>query len=185
METDRPPYDPLDDQDEEYFGDAERSERPRAFDATLLQAPVSVIPDQRPLVFSRDDSVTDAVRGMQKEHRGAVLICEDGTPASRVIGIFTERDVLFRIMDGGRNPARLPLEQVMTPDPECLTDDQTIADVLRMMSVGGFRHVPVIDERGCPVGVVSVKDVVELLVEAFPAEILNKGGDRQSEREGG
>jgi CBS domain-containing protein len=54
-----------------------------------------------------------------------------------------------------------------------------------MMSVGGFRHVPIVDERGRPAGVVSVRDVVDLLVEAFPAEILNRGGDRQSEREGG
>jgi CBS domain-containing protein len=177
-----PPYDPLTDNDEAYF---ESAERPRSFDATLLEAPAALVQTRRARVLSRDDSVTEAVRSMQKEHRGVVLITEDGTEATPVIGIFTERDVLFRIIDGGRNPATLPLEQVMTTDPECLAEDGTVADVLRMMSVGGFRHVPVVDERGCPVGVVSVRDVVDLLVEAFPAEILNRGGDRQSEREGG
>lgn len=178
-----PPYDPLDESDEAYFEAA--VERPRVFDSTLLQAPAAVLQARRARTLSRSDSVTDAVRTMQKEHRGVVLITEDGSDASRVVGVFTERDVLFRIIDGGRNPATLPLEQVMTPDPECLTDDGTVADVLRLMSVGGFRHVPIVDERGHPVCVVSVRDVVDLLVEAFPAEIMNCGGDRQSEREGG
>jgi CBS domain-containing protein len=122
---------------------------------------------------------------MQSEHRGVVLVSEDGTMHSRVVGIFTERDVLFRIVDQGRNPATLPLADVMTVDPECLRDDQTIAEVLRMMSVGGFRHVPIVDAEGRPVHVVSVRDVVEFLVEAFPREVLNRGGDRTSEREGG
>ena len=54
-----------------------------------------------------------------------------------------------------------------------------------MMSVGGFRHVPIVDAEGRPVHVVSVRDVVEFLVEAFPQEVLNRGGDRTSEREGG
>jgi CBS domain-containing protein len=167
--------------DEAYFD----SERPRVFDSSLLEAPAAVLQARRARILRRQDSVTDAVRAMQKEHRGVVLITEDGSEATRVVGIFTERDVLFRIIDGGRNPATLPLEQVMTTDPDCLGEDGSVADVLRLMSVGGFRHVPIVDEQGRPVGVVSVRDVVDLLVEAFPAEIINRGGDRQSEREGG
>lgn len=181
MELERDGFDSFVETDEAYFD----TERPRAFDATLLEAPAAVLQARRARILSREDSVTDAVRAMQKEHRGVVLITEDGTDATRVIGIFTERDLLFRIIDGGRNPATLPLELVMTADPECLKEDGSVADVLRMMSVGGFRHVPLVDERGRPAGVVSVRDVVDLLVEAFPAEILNRGGDRQSEREGG
>ena len=181
MEIERSAYDPLAEGDEAYFD----AERPRTFDASLLEAPASVLQARRARILSREDSVSDAVCAMQKEHRGVVLITEDGTDASRVIGVFTERDVLFRSMDSGRNPATLQLEQVMTSDPECLTEDGTVADVLRLMSVGGFRHVPIVDERRRPVGVVSVRDVVDLLVEAFPTEILNRGGDRQSEREGG
>jgi CBS domain-containing protein len=51
--------------------------------------------------------------------------------------------------------------------------------------VGGFRHVPIVDDRGRPVAVVSVRDVVDLLVETFPAEIIGRGSDRQQERDGG
>src|SRR3990172_3527680 len=167
-------------QDEGYF--ERRHKGPQAFDAALLRQPARVLPTRKPLVHASTDSVTEAIRAMQAEHRGVVLITEDGTPASRLTGIFTERDVLFRIVDRGRNPATLPLGEVMTRDPERLGQDQAIARVLNMMSVGGFRHVPIVDDAGRPVFVVSVRDVVEFLVEAFPQEVLNRGGDRTSER---
>ena len=60
-----------------------------------------------------------------------------------------------------------------------------MAAVLNLMSVGGFRHVPVVDGRGRPQFVVSVKDVVQFLVESFPEEVLNQAADRQRQREGG
>jgi CBS domain-containing protein len=183
MPEDRTVERELHESDEAYFEDGGPSER--SFDTRLLREPTSVLPVRKPLVLSRFHSVTDAIRAMQSEHRGVVVVTEDGTLHAQVVGIFTERDVLFRIVDQGRNPATLPLSEVMTPDPECLRDDQTIADVLRMMSVGGFRHVPIVDDAGRPVHVVSVRDVVEFLVEAFPQEVLNRGGDRTSEREGG
>ena len=68
-----------------------------------------MLPVRKPLVLSRFHTVTDAIRAMQSEHRGVVLVTEDGTMHSRVVGIFTERDVLFRVVDQGRNPATLPL----------------------------------------------------------------------------
>jgi CBS domain-containing protein len=174
----------LEESDEAYF-DGASGPQERSFDTRLLREPTSVLPVRKPLVLSRFHTVTDAIRAMQSEHRGVVLVTEDGSMGSRVVGIFTERDVLFRVVDQGRNPATLPLSELMTTEPECLRDDQAIAEVLRMMSVGGFRHVPIVDAEGRPVHVVSVRDVVEFLVEAFPREVLNRGGDRTSEREGG
>jgi CBS domain-containing protein len=174
----------LEESDEAYF-DGASGPQERSFDTRLLREPTSVLPVRKPLVLSRFHTVTDAIRAMQSEHRGVVLVTEDGSMGSRVVGIFTERDVLFRVVDQGRNPATLALSELMTTEPECLRDDQAIAEVLRMMSVGGFRHVPIVDAEGRPVHVVSVRDVVEFLVEAFPREVLNRGGDRTSEREGG
>lgn len=172
-------------EDEAYF---EERRGARAFDEALLRARASVLPARKPLIRGESDSVTDAIRSMQGEHRGCVLITKDGTSNTPVVGIFTERDVLFRVVDRGRNPATLPLSEVMTPDPECLRDDQPIAWVLNKMSVGGFRHVPVVDAEGRPVFVASVRDVVELLVESFPRAILNLPGDvgvdQQRQREG-
>lgn len=171
-------------QDEAYF-DRSGDGAPAAFDAKLLRERATVLRARKPIVLSRQCSVTDAVRSMQGEHRGAVLVTEDGTPATKVVGIFTERDVLFRIVDGGRNPATLGIGDVMTEVPECLDDDQSIAEALNLMSVGGFRHIPVVDSEGRPVFVLSVRDVVQFLVEAFPREVLNIGARSARQREGG
>ena len=173
--------------DDDYF------ERPRArrgggFDAQLLLEPLSVLPVRRPVLFSPSDTATEAMRAMQNEHRGCVLVTDDGTASGKLTGIFTERDVLFRIVDQGKNPATLSLGDVMTPDPEVLGEKSMIAYVLNKMSVGGFRHVPVVDDENRPVFVVSVRDVVEFLVESFPREVLNlpaeKAAESQQTREG-
>jgi CBS domain-containing protein len=173
--------------DERYFEDEPRSPL-GAFDKSLLQEPLRTLRTHPPLVFSPAASVTEAMRDMQQESRGCVLITQDGTQGTPLIGIFTERDVLLRIVDRGRNPASLPLREVMTPDPESLPNEASIAWVLNKMAVGGFRHVPVVDEEGRPVIVVSVRDVVEFLVDFFPREILNLppefGASRTQKREG-
>jgi CBS domain-containing protein len=61
----------------------------------------------------------------------------------------------------------------MTRNPESLTPDDPIAFAMQLMSVGGFRHVPLVDSDGRPVGILSVKDIVDYLVEHIPGEILN------------
>ena len=75
----------------------------------------------------------------------------------------------------------------MTPEPEVLAVGETVAYALNKMSVGGFRHVPVVDHKGHPAFVVSVRDIVEFLVEAFPRQVLNLPAERavsQKSREG-
>ncbi len=157
--------------DDPYFED-ERKRRNRQFDADLLRQPARVLHARHPLLFSPTHTVTQAMRAMQKEHRGAVLVTGDGSSETPVLGIFSERDVLLRIVDRGRNPATLPLAEVMTRDPECLPLDASLAWVLNKMSVGGFRHVPMVDRQGRPSFIVSVRDVVEFLVDRFPREVL-------------
>jgi CBS domain-containing protein len=170
--------------DEAYY-DRSGIPQERSFDTRLLRQPTTVLPARKPIVLSRLHSVTDAIRSMQSESRGVVLVTADGTSNTPLLGIFTERDVLFRIVDQGRNPATLHLGDLMTHEPESLRDDHKIADVLQMMSVGGFRHVPIVNADGHPLQVLSVKDIVQFLVEAFPREVLNRGSDRTSQREGG
>lgn len=181
--------DELDESIDEAYFDRRGEDEPRIFDAKLLREPASVLATRRPLVFSERHTVAEVMRAMQGEHRGAVVVTADGTPSTPITGIFTERDVLFRVVDSGRDPATLPLSKVMTRDPECLGDDESIARVLHMMSIGGFRHVPVVDAEKRPVFVVSVRGVVEFLVKAFPREVLTLrselGAGAPRHREGG
>jgi len=162
----------IDPVDETYFESTEPGTR-GSFDASLLNEPVSVLHTRTAPVLSMTATVTDAMRAMQRDRAGCVVVTEDGTTAAPVVGIFTERDVLFRIVDRGRNPVQLPLADVMTPNPETLSVRSTVAYALNKMSVGGFRHIPVVDDQRRPAFVVSVRDVVEFLVESFPREVLN------------
>jgi CBS domain-containing protein len=165
----------FDDVDEGYFQDL--GDKRRVFDSSLLRQPLAVLSTRKPIVMAPHASVTEAMRAMQAEHRGCVLISEDGTPGSRLVGIFTERDVLLKIVDRGRNPAVLPLSEVMSTQIENLFVESSVAWVLNRMSAGGFRHVPVVDADGRPITVVSVRDVVDFLVDHFPREIMTLPGD--------
>jgi len=173
--------------DETYFDSPEPSER-GSFDVSLLSEPVSVLRAHKPVVFSATATVTDAVHAMKRSHCGCVVVTGDGTLDGKVTGIFTERDVLFRIVDQGRDPAQLPLAEVMTPDPETLSLRSSVAYALNKMAVGGFRHIPIVDDEHRPSFVVSVRDVVQFLVESFPREVLNlppvEGVKPQKAREG-
>lgn len=172
--------------DEAYF-DRDKGEE-RVFDSALLQESATSLPARKPLIFADGDSATDAMRAMQRERRGCVLITSDGTEKGRLTGIFTERDVLHRIVDRGRNPQGLPLKEVMTTEPEALPVEASVAWVLNKMAVGGFRHVPVVDDMERPAFVISVRDVVEFLVDFFPNDVLNLppefGPPRSTKREG-
>ena len=156
--------------DDPYF---ENSAERRGFDAGLVQEPLTEVPVREAIVLAADATVTEAMRAMQRDHRGCVLVTDDGSRDSKLVGIFTERDVLNRIVDRGKNPATLPLREVMTPDPDVVSLKSTVAYALNKMSVGGFRHVPVVDDDHRPALVVSVRDIVEFLVAAFPREVLN------------
>jgi CBS domain-containing protein len=174
--------------DEGYF-DEDRTGPTRSFDVRLLRAPVTVLGTRSPLIFAESAATSEAMRAMQAQHRGCVLVTLDGDAASPLSGIFTERDILLRVINRGRNPAEIPLGEVMSRDPEFLQCDARVAWVLNLMSVGGFRHVPLVNVHGAPAGVISVRDVVEFLVESFPSEILNLppdfGMEERHPRDGG
>lgn len=118
-----------------------------------------------------DAPVSKAIEVMRKKGLGAVLVVERKRPR-KLAGILTERDLLQRVL-AKRNYARLPLEKVMTKAPETLRREHSLAYALNKMSVGRFRHVPIVDERGVPVGMLSGRDVVDFIAEVIPEAVLN------------
>jgi CBS domain-containing protein len=162
--------------------------RSRSFDAGLLKEPVAVLSLRKPVICSPSETVTESVRAMQRENQRCVVVTEDGTSNAQVTGIFTESDVLFRIVDRGRNPAVLPLSEAMTPDPGVLLLTSSVAHLLNRMTIDRFQHLPIVDAAHHPVSIVSARDVIEFLVKTFPREILNlpaeQEGKPQKEREG-
>jgi CBS domain-containing protein len=136
---------------------------------TLLRLKNCDVMNSDVAVVEHNSSVLDALEFKKQKHMGSVMITLEG----RLCGIFTERDVLNRVLGGEPNLWELPVQEVMTPDPEVLHEDNSVAWALNRMAVGGFRHVPAVDDERRPVGMVSVRDIVEVIAGLFPEEIYN------------
>ena len=121
---------------------------------------------------SPGDSVEQVVRTMVGCRTGFALVMEGVDGAARLVGIFTERDFLNRVVAAGADTSQ-PVERVMTAAPKVVRTSGTVHSAVEMMEAGGYRHLPVISEQGVPVGVLSVKDVMRYLVEYFPARVYN------------
>jgi len=113
-----------------------------------------IVLNQDPLKMPVSTTVVAACREMRDRRLGSVLVTgQDGS----LIGIFTGRDAVGRVIAAGKNGATTTLSDVMTPDPDTMSPDATAIDALRLMWDGGFRHIPVVKE-GRIVGVVSRGD---------------------------
>lgn len=113
-----------------------------------------IVRDQNPVTLLPETSVKEACACMKERQVGAVLV----TDAERhLIGIFTGRDAVGRILAEAKDPATTRLADVMTPRPQSMPPGKSAIDALRLMQDGGFRHVPVV-ENGKVVGVVSRGD---------------------------
>lgn len=109
---------------------------------------------QNPLMLPPDASVKEACAKMRNRRVGAVLVVEDDR---RLVGIFTGRDAVGRVLAEGRSATRTKIGQVMTRDPDTMPPGRSAIEALRLMEDGGFRHIPVVD-GGKVVGVISRGD---------------------------
>jgi CBS domain-containing protein len=138
----------------------------------LLETPVSeVMRRGRPVTVTPDVTVARAVELMVKRKVSAVMVVERRRPR-RLVGIFTERDFLVRSAKA-RGLGRIPVGKVMSRAPEALRPAHGVAFALNKMAVGRFRHVPVVDPGGAPVGMLTTRDLVDFIVELCPEEVLN------------
>ena len=142
----------------------------KAIDARLFAKPIKSLPRRVGRVAVPLGTTIGQAARIMKEHRIGCVLVEDG---GKVVGIFTERDILTKLVGTGYDPAKVYVDGAMTRNPETLTLEDPIAFALQQMSVGGYRHVPLVDPDGHPVGILSVKDIVDYLTEHFPREILN------------
>ena len=128
----------------------------------ILKDPLSQLNAPEPILLKDSNSVADAVEQMRKHRFGAVLVLGAG---GQLAGIFTERDVLNRSSPGdSRSLEQVPLSEVMTRDPHRLQEDDTIAQALNYMAVGGYRHLPIVDD-GKPVGFCSIRGILRYISE--------------------
>lgn len=135
----------------------------------MFDTPVSNLMQREVLAADPATPVIVAARRMAERNVGAILVCENG----RLVGIFTERDVLFRVVARGLDPQSTRLADVMTPDPHTVDPKAPFGYALVFMQEKGFRHLPVI-EHGKPVGVVSSRSAMDPDLEEFRSETLRR-----------
>jgi CBS domain-containing protein len=143
---------------------------------------VSHLDPLSPLQISPDQTIADAVALMRNKGVGSVLVCQGPV----LQGIFTERDLMRRVLASGK-PLSTPVSHCMTPNPETVGLKVSIAAAVRLMERGGYRHLPVVDEVGRPISMVTVKRIMSYLAEHFPTIICNQPPDPDAvplEREG-
>jgi len=138
--------------------------------AAILHHPIRELATLRPAICMPPQTrLRAAIDRMNQSGVGCVLIEERG----RLVGIFTERDVLTKVVGTSLDVDRSTVDALMTRDPETLRADDRITYALNKMSDGGFRHIPLVDDDGRPVGVVVMRDVVDYMVDLFRTEVLN------------
>jgi CBS domain-containing protein len=134
----------------------------------ILATTIDELSPNAPIMVDASATVVAAVDAMNTHRTGCVLVQKEG----KLVGIFTERDVLTRVIFRDNNRS-VPVERLMTPNPDTLQPTATVAYALNQMSVGGFRHVPIVNDKGEAVGVLSMRDIVDFLVRLFPRGVFN------------
>jgi signal-transduction protein with cAMP-binding, CBS, and nucleotidyltransferase domain len=129
----------------------------------------TIVAQQTAVTVPSKTTVEAAARLMKKKNVGALMVVDD----AKLVGIFTERDALFRVLAENRDPHTTKVATVMTPDPRSIHPDKPFGNALFMMYEGGFRHVPVV-ENGRPLGMVSARDALGPELEEFGAEMLHR-----------
>ena len=132
----------------------------------MFSQPVrSLMKRKKLLTAPPDTSVAKACALMAKRNVGAVIVVKN----EALIGIFTERDVVFRVVAQHRDPEATPLVEVMTTAPKTVGPDASYGYALLVMQENGFRHMPVI-ENGKPIGIVSSRNALDPELEEFTSE---------------
>jgi len=111
---------------------------------------------------------------MKEEKKGYAVV----TDHKKVLGIFTERDILTRVIEQ-KTDLNVPIEKVMTANPRVLKTIDSVADAIRLMSEGSYRHIPLVDENENIMGLLGVRDLIQYLAEHYPYEVYNLPPDPQ------
>ena len=125
----------------------------------------SMMEKKKLLTAAPDITISQAAKLMAKKNVGAIMVVE----SERLIGIFTERDALVRVIAQGRDVQATTLAEVMTKQPQTVDPDKSFGSALMMMFENGYRHVPVV-EQGRVIGIVSSRYALDPDLEEFVAE---------------
>lgn len=131
----------------------------------LFRDRIEALKPREPFSVGPDVSVGEVLKTMVGRGIGCVVIVEGG----RLLGLFSERDALMRVNVDAARMASRPVSEVMTVNPATLRSRDKIAYALHRMNVGGFRHIPILDDDDKLAGVISIRDILRYLTERHAA----------------
>ena len=135
---------------------------------TLKTDKIQWVKTRSPVTVEAGTSLQEGGAQMQHNKRGCAVIVSQG----KVQGIFTERDLLTRVITRGID-MKTPVKEVMTADPTLIRLTNSVAEVIQLMSKKGYRNLPLVDGSGHLQGLVTVRDLLDYLAEHFPYEVYN------------
>ncbi|NLF25255.1 MAG: CBS domain-containing protein [Deltaproteobacteria bacterium] len=135
----------------------------------FLQRSLSTLEPRMPLCLTQEASLLAAISALRENNIGCVLIVDQ---RGKLIGIFSERDCILKVTAPAHEYANAKVVDFMTPDPVTQPPNGSIGYALNLMSQGGFRHIPIVDQDHMPIGILSVKNVVDYLVKSFTQALL-------------
>jgi CBS domain-containing protein len=124
-----------------------------------------IVKDRRVYSIDVNSTVLEAARFMMEHSIGALPVLRDG----EIVGIFSERDIMNRVVAVGRMPGTTKIFEVMTANPKAINVDETIDNCLFLMREFGFRHLPITDGKQLK-GLVSLRDILLRYVSQKEAE---------------
>ncbi len=135
----------------------------------LVFTQVSDLPTRPHATVDVGDAMWKVVEAMRSKGRGAVLVEEDGA----LIGIFTERDLVSRLDHDDALWSHVVVRDVMTPHPTVIRPHESVAEAMRLLIQGRRRHLPVVDDKGKVLGLISIRDILAYVATKFPEEMMN------------
>jgi CBS domain-containing protein len=138
-----------------------------SFQLNLNSETVDQTYPSQPVCLPPTATVREAMERMNACNEAAILVCQE----ERLIGIFTERDALKRMANG--DGCEATLQEVMTKQPAALSIRDTVGSAIAKLSKGGYRRLPIVDDKGRPTGVLKMEGILHYLIEHFPAVIYN------------
>ncbi len=137
-----------------------------------------LVRDQKVLTIAPKVTVREAARTMAERHIGAILVAEN----SRLVGIFSERDILNRVVAKELDPDKTEVESVMTRNPDCLPPTANLRQAMQLMVTHDYRHVPVVDGQQRILGVISARDIYNNSVKSIQSGVSNLAREMLSQR---
>ena len=138
-------------------------------DRNFLCQSLGVVNPRPPLALQEKDTVAMALEALTKNKVGCLVV---NGPRGELKGIFSERDFVLKCAAQFEAIKNDPISSYMTLDPVTQPAESTIAYALTLMSQGGFRHLPIVDEQECVIGIISVKHIIDYIANTVLSDLL-------------